>query len=86
MPEILGDVIGLNRNFKVVLRRLIEQGIAAGEIRKDARPTEQAALILGMLRGIEIQWCQDSDSVALDSIINEVITSLRRSLQSSSAR
>jgi AcrR family transcriptional regulator len=86
VPEILSDVIGLNRNFKLVLRRLIEQGIAAGEIRKDARAAEQAALILGMLRGIEIQWCQDSDSIALDSIINEVITSLRRSLQSSSAR
>jgi AcrR family transcriptional regulator len=83
VPEILGDVIGLNRNFKLVLRRLIEQGIAAGEIRKDARPADQAALIVGMLRGIEIQWCQDSDSIPLDSIINEVITSLRRSLQSS---
>jgi hypothetical protein len=79
-------VIGLNRNFKVVLRKLIEEGIAAGEIRKDARPAEQAALIVGMLRGIEIQWCQDSDSIPLDSIISEVTTSLRRSLQSSAPR
>jgi AcrR family transcriptional regulator len=86
VPEILGDVIGLNRNFKVVLRKLIEEGIAAGEIRKDARPAEQAALIVGMLRGIEIQWCQDSDSIPLDSIISEVTTSLRRSLQSSAPR
>ncbi len=86
VPEILGDVIGLNRNFKAVLRKLIEQGIEDGEIRKDVRPGEQAALILGLLRGIEIQWCQDSGSIPLDSMINEVISSLRRSLQSSAAR
>ncbi|HKD66289.1 MAG TPA: TetR/AcrR family transcriptional regulator [Candidatus Binataceae bacterium] len=86
VPEILGDVIGLNRNFKTVLRRLIEQGIEAGEIRKDVRPAEQATLILAILRGVEIQWCQDPNSLSLDSIINETITSLRRSLQSPSAR
>jgi AcrR family transcriptional regulator len=85
VPEILNDVIGLNRNFRSVLRRLIEQGVEAGEIRKDVRPVEQAALLLGMLRGIEIQWCQDPDRFPLDSVTNEVVTSLRRSLQSSSA-
>ena len=83
VPEILGDVIGLNRNFKAVLRKLVEQGIEAGEIRADVSPAEQATLIVGMLRGIEIQWCQDSDSIPLDAIIKEVITSLRKSLQSS---
>ncbi len=85
VPEILTDVIGLNRNFKSVLRKLIEQGIEAGEIRQDVRPAEQAALILGMLRGIEIQWCQDPAGVALDSIIEEVTAALRHSLQSASA-
>lgn len=85
VPEILADVNSLNRNFKSVLRKLIEQGIEAGEIRKDVRPAEQAALILGMLRGIEIQWCQDSNAIALDAMSSEVIASLRRSLQSASA-
>ncbi len=86
VPEILADINSLNRNFKAVLRKLIEQGIEAGEIRKDVRPAEQAVLILGMLRGIEIQWCQDPNAIALDAITNEVITSLRRSLQSTAAR
>ncbi len=85
VPEILADVNSLNRNFKSVLRKLIEQGIEAGEIRKDVRPAEQAALILGLLRGIEIQWCQDPNAIALDAMISEVIASLRRSLQSASA-
>jgi AcrR family transcriptional regulator len=85
-PEILNDVIGVNRNFRAILRKLIEQGIEAGEIRKDVRPAEQAAAILGMLRGIEIQWCQEPQSLPLDSIIAEVTDSLRRSLQSSSPR
>jgi AcrR family transcriptional regulator len=86
VPEILGDVITLNRNFKGVLRKLIEQGIEAGQIRKDVRPAEQAALILAMLRGIEMQWCQDPTTIALDAVTDEVITSLRTSLQNSSAR
>ncbi len=81
VPEILNDVIGLNRNFKLVIRKLIEQGIDAGEIRSDIRAAEQAAIILGMLRGIEIQWCQDPGSIPLDSIAHEVVASLRRSLQ-----
>jgi AcrR family transcriptional regulator len=81
VPEILNDVITLNRNFKLVLRRLIEQGIAAGEIRSDVRPAEQATLILGILRGIEIQWCQDPSSIPLQTTIEEVTTSLRHSLQ-----
>ncbi len=80
VPEILSDVITLNRNFKTVLRRLVEQGIEAGEIRPDAHPAEQAAMILGMLRGIEIQWCQDPNSIPLDAMINEVTASLRKSL------
>jgi AcrR family transcriptional regulator len=84
VPEILNDVIILNRNFKLVLRKLIEQGIEAGEIRSDVRPAEQATIILGMLRGIENQWCQDPSSIPLDSISQEVVASLRRSLQNPS--
>ncbi len=69
-----------------MLRKLIEQGIEAGEIRKDVRPAEQATAILGLLRGIEIQWCQEPQSISLESVIAEVTESLRRSLQSSSPR
>jgi AcrR family transcriptional regulator len=86
VPEILNDVIALNRNFKTLLRKLIEQGIEAGQIRKDVRPAEQAALILAVLRGIEIQWCQDPNAIPLDAVIEEVTASLRKSLQNSSAR
>jgi AcrR family transcriptional regulator len=85
VPEILNDVITLNRNFKLVLRKLIEQGIAAGEIRSDVRPAEQATIILGILRGIEIQWCQDPSSIPLQTTIEEVTSSLRHGLQNPSA-
>jgi AcrR family transcriptional regulator len=85
-PEILSDVIGVNRNFRAMLRKLIEQGIEAGEIRKDVRPAEQATAILGLLRGVEIQWCQEPHGISLPAVIAEVTDSLRRSLQSSSAR
>ena len=81
-PEILNDVIALNRNFRVILRKLIEEGMEAGEIRKDVRPPEQATAILALLRGIEIQWCQEPQSISLESMIAEVTESLRRSLQS----
>jgi AcrR family transcriptional regulator len=85
VPEILNDIITLNRNFKLVLRQLIEQSIAAGEIREDVRPAEQATIILGILRGIEIQWCQDPSSIALEATIDEVTKSLRRSLSKTPA-
>jgi AcrR family transcriptional regulator len=81
-PEILNDVIALNRNFRSILRKLIEEGIAAGEIRKDVRPAEQATAILALLRGIEMQWCQEPPSISLELMIAEVTDSLRRSLKS----
>lgn len=81
VPEILGDAIELDRNFRAVLRKLIEQGIEAGEISKDVRPAEQAAVIVGMVRGITIHWFLDPRSLALESAIDEVIASLRRSLE-----
>jgi AcrR family transcriptional regulator len=86
VPEILNDIITLNRNFKAVLRKLIEQGIESGQIRKDVRPAEQAALLLAVLRGIEMQWSQEPSAIPLDATIDEIISSLRRSLQPPSAR
>ena len=85
VPELAADAIALNRNFRAVLRKLIEQGIEAGEIRKDVRADDQAAIIVALIRGIEMQWSLDPRGIALESVIAEAIASLRRSLQSQPA-
>jgi AcrR family transcriptional regulator len=85
VPELAADAIALNRNFRAVLRKLIEQGIEAGEIRKDVRPDDQAAMIVALIRGVEVQWSLDPRGIALESVIAEIIASLRRSLQSQAA-
>jgi AcrR family transcriptional regulator len=85
VPELLDDAIALNRSFRAVLRKLLEQGVEAGEIRKDVHPDERAAAIVAQIRGVELLWSLDPRSISLQSLIAEIVDSLRRSLQAQSA-
>ena len=86
MGEALGPVAEinpvfaeLNRGFRVNARRWIEEGIEQGEVRSDVDPDTEAALFVGMLRGVSLQWMTDPGCFDLDS----VRASVRRTIQSS---
>lgn len=87
MGEALGPVpsIGqvfaeLNRGFRELVRRLIEAGVESGEIRSDLDPEAEAGLIVGMLRGVALQWITDPGCFDLDAVATSSKDAIRRHL------
>ena len=86
VPE-LGEVFAdLNRGFRVSARRSIEEGMAAGEMRDDLDPDAEAALVVGMLRGVANQWMADPGCFDLEAVAASVKDSLRSHLSASRKR
>ena len=87
MGEALGPVseideifVELNRGFRQSTRELIQQGIDAGEIRGDLDPDAEAGLVIGMLRGVALQWIADPGCFDLDAVATSLKDALRRHL------
>jgi AcrR family transcriptional regulator len=68
VPEIRRDMAAADTNFRDALRKLIEQGIETGDIRRDANPDAQAAMIVGTLRGLAIQRLLDPSAFDLETV------------------
>jgi len=87
MGESLGPVseihpvfAELNRGFRQNARALIEAGVASGEIRPDVDPDAEAALVVGTLRGVAMQWMADPGCLDLASVGKGLRAALRRNL------
>jgi AcrR family transcriptional regulator len=70
--EAIFDTSGLNNIFKKYNRRALKQiedeiraGIANGEIRNDANPKIEAAMLLALTRGARTQWLLAPDELNL---------------------
>ena len=80
VPEINPMFVELNRFYLEQVRSLVEQGIELGEIRADIDPEAEAALLVGMARGIALQRIEDPDCFDLDAVRASVQTAIRRHL------
>ena len=78
VPEINEVYAELNRGFRRTARDLIQDGIDRGEIRPDLDPDAEAALAIGMLRGIALQWMTDPGCFDLDAVTATTKDALRR--------
>lgn len=77
----VGEVFAqLDKGFRVNLRRMIEEGIAAGQIRADADPDVESALCLALLRGVGMQWMTDPGCIDLEGVKTSVQEAMRRQL------
>lgn len=82
---LLADVQAQNRLTLEFFESQIQIGIEQGEIRNDASPAAQAAIIIGMLRGVSMLYVVDH-SVDLQSVAKEMLKMLREYLQVPSSR
>jgi len=81
VPEIRAEMAAADRNFRLTMRRFIEQGIKAGEIRAEVDPDAQAALLIGTLRGLAIQRLLDPAAFDLEAVCAELKTNLHKTLR-----
>jgi len=87
MGEALGPVAEinevfaeLNSGFRSSARAWIREGVDAKEIRSDLDPDAEAAVFVGMLRGVATQWMADPRCFDLDAVRESLKDALRRHL------
>ena len=71
----------LNRGFRRSARVWIQEGIEAQEIRSDLDPDVEAAVFVGMLRGVATQWMADPRCFDLDAVRESLKDALSRHLE-----
>ena len=81
VPEIRQSIADLNAGARSILINILEQGIEQGEFREDLDTEAAAALIIGALRGLVMQYLIDPKRLKLKSmramVQATVITSLK---------
>lgn len=79
-PELRPVVDRMTRTSIEDLAATVREGRDKGQIRADARPRAEAAVILASLRGVLFQWLIIPDHVPLLRVRDSLIASVRRSL------
>ena len=93
MGESLGPVseinpvfAELNKGFRANAQRLIEEGVASGQIRPDIDPDAEAAAVVGLLRGVAVQWMADPGCFDHEKVGESVRNILRRNLSAAGSK
>jgi hypothetical protein len=79
-PELRPIVDRMTRQSIEDLASVVREGRDSGQIRADARPRAEAAVILASLRGVLFQWLIIPDHVELLRVRDSLVASIRRSL------
>lgn len=80
IPQVLPEFQKLHREFRADIVSALRAGIENGSIRSDIDVDAQAVTLLGVLRGIAIQWLLERDAFSLAATYETVKSNLRRSL------
>ena len=87
MGEALGPVsevneifAELNNGFRIHVGKQIRTGIENGTIRPDVDPEAEGAVVLGMLRGLAMQWISDPGSFDVEAASQSVQQKIRAGL------
>jgi AcrR family transcriptional regulator len=82
MPDLRRELARLDRQLREGTERSLRAGVKAGTIRADVDVPAQAALFLGVLRGITLQWLIDPNALDLERVYRELDAWLTRGLAS----
>ena len=80
-PDVRPAMVSADREFRDELAKRIERGVTGGEVPSTVDPHGLAAVVIGMLRGVALQWLLD-DEVDLAACRTEIEQLLRSRLQS----
>ncbi|HUC38000.1 MAG TPA: TetR/AcrR family transcriptional regulator [Acidimicrobiales bacterium] len=86
--EAMGPVPALRPKFEELHRHMrrdlagwIRAGQAQGTVRPGVDAETEAALFLGTIRGVTLQWLLDPKSVRIEQVLREYARGLKRSLE-----
>lgn len=83
LPEIQDEITNVYILFRGDIARFIRYGLQSGEYRDDIDIDQTAILIVGILRGITMQYLADPKAVDLDAMLpviqKTILTELMRS-------
>ncbi|MDO9088690.1 MAG: TetR/AcrR family transcriptional regulator [Burkholderiaceae bacterium] len=87
MAEALGpardlqpEIARLNRHFRKMIEKLIRDAIKDGTVDPSIHAAERAAIIAGSVRGIAMQWILEVDDFPLQSVVEEMVRTVREGL------
>lgn len=80
VPEIRPTYARSNAQWRELVAGWVREGQKDGEIRPDLDPETAAGLIVGLIRGLILQWMIDSQALDLDRLREECAQWLRLAL------
>lgn len=80
VDEIKPEIAKLNAGFRDNLARMIRRGIDSGDYRQDLDPEEASMLVLGLIRGVTMQYLVDPKRVRLKVVLPLVQETVRGAL------
>ena len=80
VPEIRPTYARSNAQWRELITGWVRQGQQKGQIRRDLDPETAAGLIVGLIRGLILQWMIDSEALDLDRLREECAQWLRLAL------
>ncbi|MGD0117535.1 MAG: TetR/AcrR family transcriptional regulator [Candidatus Binatus sp.] len=78
--EVRPEILAADQNSRSAIQKFIEQGIHDGQIRRDVDPAASAAIVLGLLRGLVMQWLINNQAFALEGVWRELEATISRAL------
>ena len=72
VPEIRKDIAELNKRARNRLAGIIQRGISSGEFRNDVNPDTSAMLVMGILRGVVLQYLADPRAFNIKTVMKSV--------------
>ncbi|MFO1082313.1 MAG: TetR/AcrR family transcriptional regulator [Reyranellaceae bacterium] len=79
-PALRARIAALSRAYRDAFARHLREAQAAGEIRRDVDPAQQALVILGAIRGLINQWLIEPRGVDLAAARTTLVATVRRAL------
>lgn len=80
MPELQAELARAHATLRRRMADWIAAGIAAGAVRADVDPVQQAILVHGAVRGIVYQWMLDPGAIDLERAYDALATTIERAL------
>lgn len=78
IPEIQETFLEAERALRSGFRHLVEDAVASGEIPADADTDALATVVVGILRGVSVQWLRDPAAVDRTAVRREIRRVLER--------